>query len=53
MALDMHKGREGFVGWMGYGGSVFMWNPENKIGFGYVPFDLIEIDMNNKRGAQI
>ena len=24
-----------FVGWMGMGGSVFLWNDEHKIGFGY------------------
>ncbi|KAI8150364.1 beta-lactamase/transpeptidase-like protein [Fennellomyces sp. T-0311] len=24
-----------FVGWAGMGGSVFIWNPEHKIGFGY------------------
>ena len=51
MTIDLHKGREGFIGWMGYGGSVFNWNPEKKIGIGYVPFELIEIDMINKRGA--
>ena len=51
MLIDMHKGREGFIGWIGYGGSVFNYNPEKKIGFGYVPFELIELDMVNKRGA--
>ncbi|KAI8138237.1 beta-lactamase/transpeptidase-like protein [Fennellomyces sp. T-0311] len=24
-----------FFGWIGMGGSVFLWNPEHKIGFGY------------------
>ena len=28
-------GRDGYYGWFGYGGSVFEWNPELKIGFGY------------------
>ena len=34
------KHRKGFLGWMGWGGSVFQWNPDLKIGFGYVPMDL-------------
>ena len=25
-------GRNGFYGWMGFGGSVFQWHPELKIG---------------------
>lgn len=52
-ALHAHTGREGFIGWAGFGGSVFMWNPELEIGFGYVPFNFITGDMNNKRGATI
>jgi len=28
-------GRDGYYGWFGYGGSVFEWNPDLKIGFGY------------------
>ena len=27
--------RAGWIGWMGYGGSVFQWHPELNIGFGY------------------
>ena len=27
--------REGYYGWLGYGGSVFQWHPELKIGFAY------------------
>ena len=30
-------GRDGYYGWFGYGGSVFQWNPDLKIGFGYTP----------------
>ena len=30
-------GRDGYYGWFGYGGSVFQWNPNLKIGFGYTP----------------
>lgn len=31
--------RDGFFGWYGYGGAVMQWNPELKIGIGYLPFD--------------
>ena len=27
--------REGYYGWFGYGGSVFQWNPTDKVGFAY------------------
>ena len=30
---DNTTGRDGFYGWMGFGGSVFQWNPELKIGY--------------------
>ena len=50
-ALDegLHKGREGFYGWMGLGGSIFQWHPEKQIGFGYVPTSLNVIDIVNER----
>merc|ERR1719469_476843 len=32
---DFGPGREGFVGWMGMGGSVLQWHPQERIGFGY------------------
>ena len=51
LAVCCHDGREDWVGWMGYGGSVFQWHPEDKIGMGYVPFDLLDLDFVNKRGA--
>lgn len=47
------NGREGFIGWMGYGGSVMQWHPELKIGFGYVPSDFNVLDFNNTRGARL
>ena len=43
-------GREGFFGWMGLGGSLFQWNPEHEIGFGYVPTSLHVLDLMNERG---
>ena len=42
-------GREGYYGWMGYGGSVFQWHPELKIGFGYVPTLLTWMDLTNNK----
>ena len=43
------NGRLGYYGWMGYGGSVFQWHPELKIGFGYVPTLLSWIDLTNNK----
>ena len=43
------NGRLGYFGWMGYGGSVFQWHPELKIGFGYVPTLLNWIDLTNNK----
>jgi hypothetical protein len=53
VAVNLHTGRAGYMGWMGAGGSVFNWYPELEIGFGYVPFELIIIDMVNKRPARL
>ena len=44
-------GRDGFWGWMGYGGSVFQWHPELKIGFAYLPTFLEWSDKTNSRGG--
>ncbi len=46
----LNKGREGFYGWMGLGGSIFQWNPEYEIGFAFVPTALHVIDVFNERG---
>ena len=32
---DFNDERAGWYGWLGYGGSVFQWHPNLKIGFGY------------------
>ena len=45
-----HQGREGFYGWMGFGGSIFQWHPQYEIGFGYVPTSLDMLDILNERG---
>jgi CubicO group peptidase (beta-lactamase class C family) len=49
LARDFNTGREGFVGWMGLGGSIFQWNPEQQIGFAFVPTALHVIDILNER----
>lgn len=46
----LNVGREGFYGWMGFGGSIFQWHPELEIGFGYVPTSLNVLDLVNERG---
>ncbi len=45
----LNHGREGFFGWMGFGGSVFQWHPDLRIGFAYVPASLNPIDFLNER----
>jgi len=46
---EVSPGRGGYFGWMGFGGSVFQWHPELKIGFGYVPTLLTWIDLTNNK----
>ncbi len=45
-----NNGREGFYGWMGYGGSIFQWHPDHQIGLGYVPTSLYALDIVHERG---
>jgi len=45
-----NTGREGFYGWMGFGGSIFQWHPGNEIGFAFVPTALHVLDILNERG---
>ena len=45
--------REGYYGWMGFGGSVFQWNPEQQISFAYVPSDIFMLDGVSLRGGII
>lgn len=46
----LNTGREGFWGWMGFGGSVFQWHPDHEIGFAYIPTSLYVLDLVNERG---
>ena len=48
---NLNHNREGFYGWMGYGGSLFQWHPDLKIGFSFVPSVLNSLEMANERGA--
>ena len=50
---SLNNNREGWYGWVGFGGSVMNWHPELNIGFGYVPTDLLPFDAWNQRGAFI
>ena len=45
-----NQGREGFYGWMGFGGSIFQWHPEKEISFAFVPTSLHYLDFLNERG---
>ena len=47
---SLNKGREGFYGWMGLGGSIFQWNPEESLGFAFVPTSMHMMDLYNVRG---
>ena len=49
----MYEGREGYIGWLGFGGSVFQWHPELKIGFSYVPTQLELVDNYNHKAGQL
>lgn len=46
----LNEGREGFYGWMGFGGSIYQWHPELDIGFAFVPTALHYLDLTNERG---
>ena len=49
---EFNEGREGFYGWMGFGGSLFQWHPEWDIGFAFVPTSLHVLDFLNERGKR-
>ena len=53
MTQAMNYGREGFYGWIGTGGSVMQWNPHLKIGFSYIPVDLVKMDFSSFRSSQL
>ena len=47
--ISVSNGRHGYNGWMGFGGSVFQWHPQLRIGFGYTPTLLTWIDLLNNK----
>ena len=49
---EFNEGREGFYGWMGFGGSIFQWHPGLDIGFAFVPTSLHSLDLVNERGKR-
>merc|ERR1712215_131871 len=49
----LKSGRSGFVGWMGFGGSVIMWHPGHRIGFGYTCTLLTWWDMANTKARKL
>ena len=51
--IDFNGNREGFYGWLGYGGSIVQWHPELKIGFAFVPTLINGIEIGNERGAAL
>jgi CubicO group peptidase (beta-lactamase class C family) len=50
-AEGLNNNREGFYGWFGFGGSLFQWHPELKIGFAFVPTKLHALEMFNNRAS--
>ena len=44
---------DGWVGWMGLGGSLLQWHPELRISFAFVPSFLDWSDLDNTRAKTI
>ena len=42
----------GMYGWFGYGGSLFLWDPQREIGIAYVPTYLAWYDRDKQRGVR-
>jgi len=49
----LKSGRDGYIGWMGFGGSVMQWHPELKIGFGYACTLLTWWDLANTKARKL
>ena len=45
--------REGFCGWMGFGGSIFQWHPVHQVAFAFTPDQMHWHDLMNARGARL
>ena len=52
----LHYGQlvpSGMFGWGGYGGSLFLWDSTNEIGFVYIPTYLAWYDREKQRGTRL
>jgi len=49
----LKSGRNGFIGWMGFGGSVMQWHPQMNIGFGYTCTFLTWWDLANTKAGRL
>ena len=49
----LKSGRAGFVGWMGFGGSVMQWHPGLDMGFGYTCSLLTWWDLANTKARKL
>ena len=47
----INKNREGYIGWLGYTGSVLQWHLDQKISFAYVPAESNFIDFYAQRAG--
>ena len=45
--------RDGYYGWLGFGGSALQWHPHLKIGFGYAPTLMAWHDAPNLKAAAL
>jgi len=50
---DYNDERAGWYGWLGYGGSVFQWHPNLKIGFGYTCTYLYALSVMNSKAMRL
>jgi len=49
----LKSGRNGFIGWMGFGGSVMQWHPRLNMGFGYTCTLLTWWDLANIKARKL
>jgi len=49
----LKSGRDGFIGWLGIGGSVMQWHPALRIGFGYACTYLTWWDLANVKARKL
>ena len=47
------SGRDGFIGWLGSGGSVMQWHPGHNLGFAYTCTNFAWWDLPNSKARQL